>query len=56
MPLDKKIDFRCTEDQKKIYKAFGGAKFLRNILDNLEYPDEIIYQEGTKLFKKKVSE
>ena len=52
MPLDKKIDFRCTELQKKIYKAFGGAKFLRDILDNLEYPDEIIYQKDGKLLKK----
>ena len=57
MPLDKKIDFRCTEDQKKIYKAIGGAKYMRFVLDSqtTQY-DEIIFQKDGKLFKKKVAE
>ena len=55
--LDKKIDFRCTKQQKETYKAHGKAKGIRSYLDSLEKnPNVIIYQEGTKLFKKKVAE
>ena len=51
--LDAKWDMRCTERHREIIKYNGGAKFLRDILDNLEYPDEIIFQKDGKLFKKK---
>ena len=53
MKLDAKIDFRCTKEQKETYKAIGGAKYMRGVLDSQTIQeDEIIYQEGTKLFKK----
>ena len=55
MPLDAKIDFRCTKQQKETYKSLGGAKYLRMVLtfDRLTKYDEIIFQKDGKLFKKK---
>ena len=52
MPFDAKWDMRCMKRHRRIIKENGGADLIRNFLDSLE-DDQLIYQEGTKLFKKK---